>query len=134
MTINSELDMLIHTFNYFSDVVNRYFDTELEHTVKTDITASTFNSNYRNQLLNRYYSVTEDVNRFVQTLEGLNFNRTIDGTLLNRPALLEMEGLTFNNVQNYITKQEKEINQTLTLAKQILVEQGLIDEEGNDGN
>ncbi|KAF0343798.1 hypothetical protein GBO93_07265 [Pediococcus acidilactici] len=132
MTINSELDMLIHTFNYFSDVVNRYFDTELEHTVKTDITATTFNSNYRNQLLNRYYSVTEDVNRFVQTLEGLNFNRTIDGISLNRPALIEMEGLTFNYVQNYITKQEEEINQTLTLAKQILTEQGLIDEEGDN--
>lgn len=130
--MDSELDMLIHAFNHLSDVINRYFDTELEHTVKTDITATTFNSNYRNQLLNRYYSVTEDVNRFVQTLEGLNFNRTIDGISLNRPALIEMEGLAFNDVQNYITKQEEEINQTLTLAKQILTEQGLIDEEGDN--
>ncbi|WP_286121404.1 hypothetical protein [Pediococcus pentosaceus] len=132
--MDSELDMLIHAFNYLSDVINRYFDTELEHIVKTDITATTFNSNYRDQLLARYYDVTKDVSRFIQVLEKLKFNRTIDGILLNRPALLEMEGLTFNNVQNYITKQEKEINQTLTLAKQILVEQGLIDEEGNDGN
>ncbi|MBF7126585.1 hypothetical protein [Pediococcus pentosaceus] len=132
--MDSELDMLIHAFNYLSDVINRYFDTELEHIVKTDITATTFNSNYRDQLLARYYNVTKDVSRFIQVLEKLKFNRTIDGILLNRPALLEMEGLTFNNVQNYITKQEKEINQTLTLAKQILVEQGLIDEEGNDGN
>ncbi|KAF0510564.1 hypothetical protein GBP26_01340 [Pediococcus acidilactici] len=132
--MDSELDMLIHAFNHLSDVINRYFDTELEHIVKTDITAKTFNGNYRDQLLARYYNVTKDVSRFIQVLEKLKFNRTIDGTLLNRPALLEMEGLTFNNVQNYITKQEKEINQTLTLAKQILVEQGLIDEEGNDGN
>ncbi|MCE5961238.1 hypothetical protein KJR33_09085, partial [Pediococcus pentosaceus] len=72
------------------------------------------------------------VSIFIQALEELEFNRTIDGTLLNRPALLEMEGLTFNDVQNYITKQEKEINQTLTLAKQILTEQGLIDEEGDN--
>lgn len=132
--MDSELDMLIHDFNYLSDVINRYFDDELEHIIKTNITSTTFNSNYRNQLLARYYSVTKDVSRFIQVLEKLKFNRTIDGTLLNRPALLEMDGLTFNNVQNYITKQEKEINQTLTLAKQILVEQGLIDEEENDGN
>ncbi|MGK4184928.1 hypothetical protein AB0X43_00845 [Pediococcus pentosaceus] len=132
--MDSELDMLIHDFNYLSDVINRYFDDELEHIIKTNITSTTFNSNYRNQLLARYYSVTKDVSRFIQVLEKLKFNRTIDGILLNRPALLEMEGLTFNNVQNYITKQEKEINQTLTLAKQILVEQGLIDEEENDGN
>ncbi len=132
--MDSELDMLIHAFNYLSDVINRYFDTELEHIIKTNITSTTFNSNYRNQLLARYYSVTKDVSRFIQVLEKLKFNRTIDGTLLNRPALLEMDGLTFSNVQNYITKQEKEINQTLTLAKQILVEQGLIDEEENDGN
>lgn len=132
--MDSELDMLIHAFNYLSDAINRYFDTELEHIVKTDITATTFNSNYRDQLLARYYNVTKDVSKFIQALEKLKFNRTIDGTLLNRPALIEMDGLTFNNVQNYITKQEKEINQTLTLAKQILVEQGLIDEEENDGN
>ncbi|WP_286120528.1 hypothetical protein [Pediococcus pentosaceus] len=132
--MDSELDMLIHDFNYLNDVINRYFDTELEHIVKTDITATTFNSNYREQLIARYYSAIKNVSRFIQALEELKFNRTIDGTLLNRPALLEMEGLTFNNVQNYITKQEKEINQTLTLAKQILVEQGLIDEEENDGN
>ncbi|KAF0353791.1 hypothetical protein GBO85_02535 [Pediococcus acidilactici] len=132
--MDSELDMLIHAFNYLSDAINRYFDTELEHIVKTDITATTFNSNYRDQLLARYYNVTKDVSKFIQVLEKLKFNKTIDGTLLNRPALLEMDGLTFNNVQNYITKQEKEINQTLTLAKQILVEQGLIDEEENDGN
>lgn len=130
--MDSELDMLIHAFNYLSDVINRYFDTELEHIVKTDITATTFNSNYRDQLLARYYNVTKDVSRFIQVLEKLKFNRTINGTLLNRPALLEMEGLTFNNVQNYITKQEKEIIKTLTLAKQILTEQGLIDEEGHN--
>lgn len=132
MTINSELDMLIHTFNYLSDVVNRYFDTELEHTVKTDITATTFNSNYRNQLIARYYDVIKNVSIFIQALEELKFNRTIDGISLNRPALIEMEGLAFNDVQNYITKQEEEINQTLTLAKQILIEQGLIDEEGDN--
>lgn len=132
--MDSELDMLIHDFNYLSDAINRYFDTGLEHIVKTDITATTFNSNYRDQLLARYYNVTKDISRFIQVLEKLKFNRTIDGTLLNRPALLKMEGLTFNDVQNYITKQEKEINQTLTLAQQILVEQGLIDEEENDGN
>lgn len=130
--MDSKLDMLIHDFNYLSDVINRYFDTELEHIVKTDITATTFNSNYREQLIARYYNVTKDVSRFIQVLEKLKFNRTIDGTLLNRPALLEIEGLTFNNVQNYITKQEKEISQTLTLAKQILTEQGLIDEEGHN--
>ncbi|WP_353894895.1 hypothetical protein [Pediococcus pentosaceus] len=132
--MDSELDMLIHDFNYLSDVINRYFDTELEHIIKMDIASTTFNSSYRDQLLARYYSVTKDVSKFIQVLEKLKFNRTIDGTLLNRPALLEMDGLTFNNVQNYITKQENEINQTLTLAKQILVEQGLIDEEENDGN
>lgn len=130
--MDSELDMLIHDFNYLSDVINRYFDTELEHIVKTDITATTFNGNYRDQLLARYYDVIKNVSIFIQALEELEFNRTIDGTLLNRPALLEMEGLTFNDVQNYITKQEKEINQTLTLAKQILTEQGLIDEEGDN--
>ncbi|MDB8875117.1 hypothetical protein C7M41_01996 [Pediococcus acidilactici] len=132
--MDSKLDMLIHAFNYLSDVINRYFDTELEHIVKTDITATTFNSNYRDQLLARYYNVTKDVSIFIRALEELGFNRTIDGTLLNRPALLEMEGLTFNDVQNYIAKQEKEINQALTLAQQILEEQGLIDEEENDGN
>lgn len=130
--MDSELDMLIHDFNYLNDVINRYFDTELEHIVKTDITATTFNSNYREQLIARYYSAIKNVSRFIQALEELRFNRTIDGTLLNRPALLEMDGLTFNDVQNYITKQENEINQTLTLAKQILTEQGLIDEEGDN--
>ena len=130
--MDSELDMLIHDFNYLNDVINRYFDTELEHIVKTDITATTFNSNYREQLIARYYSAIKNVSRFIQALEELKFNRTIDGTLLNRPALLEMDGLTFNDVQNYITKQENEINQTLTLAKQILTEQGLIDEEGDN--
>ncbi|KAF0413678.1 hypothetical protein GBO77_07015 [Pediococcus acidilactici] len=131
--MDSELDMLINDFNYLSDVINRYFDTGLEHIVKADITATTFNSNYRNQLIARYYDVIKNVSIFIQALEELKFNRTIDGTLLNRPALLEMEGLTFNDVQNFIAKQEKEINQTLTLAKQILTEQGLIDgEENND--
>lgn len=130
--MDSELDMLINDFNYLSDVINRYFDTDLEHIVKTDITATTFNSNYRDQLLAQYYDVIKNVSIFIQALEELKFNRTIDGTLLNRPALLEIEGLTFNNVQNYITKQEKEISQTLTLAKQILTEQGLIDEEGHN--
>ncbi|MCE5960663.1 hypothetical protein KJR33_05980, partial [Pediococcus pentosaceus] len=83
--MDSELDMLINDFNYLSDVINRYFDTDLEHIVKTYITATTFNSNYRDQLLARYYNVTKDVSIFIQALEELEFNRTIDGTLLNRP-------------------------------------------------
>ncbi|MCE5960930.1 hypothetical protein KJR33_07465, partial [Pediococcus pentosaceus] len=83
--MDSELDMLIHDFNYLSDVINRYFDTELEHIVKTDITATTFNGNYRDQLLARYYDVIKNVSIFIQALEELEFNRTIDGTLLNRP-------------------------------------------------
>lgn len=130
--VNSDLEQLINDTNCLIELINKYFDTEIKQVVKANVSDSIFNHNYRVQLINRYKKFIDDICKFVNVANGLHLNRTIDGIVLSCPSLIKPDGLSFESTQNYVIKQEKEINQTLKLAKQILIEQGLIDEEGNN--
>ncbi|ARW24310.1 hypothetical protein S101189_00874 [Pediococcus acidilactici] len=130
--LDSNLDSLLNDANTLIDVINKYYGTDLKHVVKADVSADTFNRNYRIQLLKRYKNVVKDISDFVHALADIDLNKTIEGTILNCPISVEAEGLSFDSIKKFIADQEQVISQTLELANQILKEQGLIDEEGNN--
>ncbi|KAF0507811.1 hypothetical protein GBP26_08630 [Pediococcus acidilactici] len=130
--LDSNLDCLLNDANNLIDVINKYYDADLKHVVKAEVSADVFNRNYRIKLLNRYKKVVKDISKFVHVLDDIDLNQTIEGTILNCPISVEAEGLSFENIKKFIAYQEQAISQTLELAKQILTEQVLIDEEGNN--
>lgn len=134
MNICNHIDDLKKQTEFLLNIINYYFDTNITINSFNSIVDGPFDRDYRIQLISKYSLLIQNVLILLKEMKKLKIYELSDGTKLKGPRKILICGTMLDEVKDYVDEQEGEIGRTLELAKQILTEQGLIDEEGDNGD